>query len=62
MAKHEYTCPDIIYLRKRAKRNALIQLGLVAALATAAGVTGWWTERQDAKLVKTNLKVVAEHD
>lgn len=50
MPKHDYTCPDVIYLRNRAKRNNKITM-----IATAASIAGLWivgtiAERKDRKL------------
>ena len=50
--KHEYTCPDVIHMRKRAKQNALVQLGLMAAGLVGLNVAGWWYGRKEAQAVK----------
>ena len=50
--KHEYTCPDVIHDRKRAKQSALVQLGLVATLIAGASIHGWWSERKEAQNLK----------
>lgn len=60
--KHEYTCPDVIYMRKRAKQNAFIQLGLMAAGFVGLGVVGWWTERQESKTAQKNSDTVNKYD
>jgi hypothetical protein len=45
--KHEFTCPDVIYLRKRTRNNALLQGGVVLIALTAVSVNEWRTARKN---------------
>jgi len=38
--KHVFTCPDVIYLRERAKRNQRISIGVNLAFMAALYVAG----------------------
>lgn len=45
--KHEFTCPDIIYLRKRQRKiNIATLVGVVGLSALSYGYA-WWEERKN---------------
>jgi len=47
--KHTYTCPDVIYMRKRNRRITLANLGITVVLGSAAYAYGWYVERKEAR-------------
>lgn len=47
--KHEFTCPDVVYLRNRAARNN--KIALLSYLGVFGGMIAWGTylDRKDKK-------------
>ena len=50
--KHEYTCPDVIHLRKVAKTQAAVSFGAIVALMGATAFAAWREERRNAQTIK----------
>lgn len=57
--KHEFTCPDVIYLRKRERNSALLQGGVVLIALSVISFGEWRAARKNTA---PDLTVVEEDE
>lgn len=51
--KHVFTCPDVIYLMNRRKRNNRITIGVWAVTALASTIYGYYLDKQEIDIPET---------
>jgi hypothetical protein len=56
--KHVFTCPDVLYMRSKAKRNNRIVIGATVALATFSFLYATYLERKENNDNVVDLKAV----